>query len=663
MKLFSHLHIYGILLLTALLFTSCYSEDSLNGRGGDAVTISLNFRPDGMDGGTRANGSIPSSSTTNSGECKINHVCVGVFDANDNLITLKDFDYTGSAQTMTTSTSAKSIVAAVNIPAEKFSKTTKKSKFYAITQNLDYTSYDGTSTKASTLNSQQQTMLPMIGEYTVTNALTTTGTTTIPIDLTRLVSRVMLTSITTSFISPLAGATFVPKEIFMYNVADVTDFTAKVTENNRSGESTAATVAGDPSTLANAATLGNYAYLSSGLISTASYPYYFYVYPHSDTAPTKLVVKGVFYPKGGSEATGEVMYYPIIVNHYQTGVTINGSAAAPTNDSKITKNTIYSLSLTIKGRGTSSPSNDISPASASVNVSVAPWDALSKNASEYDPPITLSTATWGTGGGTIPFLPHPNVGEYLFADGTWGTLAANSGKTPIAVIFSATPSNTDKAKGWVHGYAMALQNAPTTNSAETCAWGPVDTDSPEPNFTSDYNTWKSNEDGYTETNLIGSNVNYPAFYYALKFNDVIPPPAGTSGWYLPSIGQWNDIIYTLGGITTSPSVYLGTARIPSGENTAEWSVPSSLNCQTAINVYINNAKTANSSINVDLIDRGDIDSSHILNNWGDYYWTSSEWNSTYSFLAAFGNYTNGLFLTARIDSKSQLFRVRPVIAF
>lgn len=44
-------------------YVLCYSEDSLNGRGGDAVTISLNFRPDGMDGGTRANGSIPSSST------------------------------------------------------------------------------------------------------------------------------------------------------------------------------------------------------------------------------------------------------------------------------------------------------------------------------------------------------------------------------------------------------------------------------------------------------------------------------------------------------------------------------------------------------------------------------------------------------------------------
>jgi hypothetical protein len=653
MKLFSHLHIYGILLSTALLFTSCYSEDSLNGRGGDAVTISLNFRSDGMDGETRANGSMPSSSTANSGECKINHVCVGVFNAANNLITLKDFDYSGSAQTMTTSTSAKYIVAAVNIPAEKFSKTTTKTDFYAITQNLDYTSYDGTSTKASTLNSQQQTMLPMVGEYTVTSALTTIGTTTIPIDLTRLVSRVMLTSITTSFISPLAGATFVPKEIFMYNVADVTDFTGKVTENNRSGESTAATVAGDPSTLANVPTLGNYAYLSGGLISTASYPYYFYVYPHSDTAPTKLVVKGVFYPKGGSMATGEVMYYPIIVNHYQTGVTINGSAAAPTNDSKITKNTIYSLSLTIKGRGTSSPSNDISPASASVNVSVAPWDALSKNASEYDPPITLSTATWGTGGGTIPFLPHPNVGEYLFADGTWGTLAANSGKTPIAVIFSATPSNTDKAKGWVHGYAMALQNSSTS-----AIWGSNTVNTPMSDVTT-ASGLMSDKDGYSETQLINttykplSSSNYPAFYYALNYS--VTAPSGTSGWYLPSCGQWYDIVINLGKVTpTTPTMtasgttscflrwYEGDAT---GTGNNYWSI-----FQTNIDKFLNVIV----GTPVDLF----------TSATATEYWSSTEYTTNCSTSMAIGNVpTTAIAVDAYDFGKSYGFRVRPVIAF
>ncbi|BCS84438.1 hypothetical protein prwr041_03310 [Prevotella herbatica] len=657
MKLFSHLHIYGILLSTALLFTSCYSEDALNSRGGDAVTISLNFRPDGMDGGTRANGSMPSSSTANSGELKINHVCVGVFDGNTNLITLKDFDYSGSAQTMTTSTSAKYIVAAVNIPAEKFSKVTTKTDFYAITQNLDYTSYDGTSTKASTLNSQQQTMLPMIGEYSITSALTTTGTTTIPIDLTRLVSRVMLTSITTSFISPLAGATFVPKEIFMYNVADVTDFTGKVTENNRSGESTSATVAGDPSTLANAPTLGNYAYLSSGLISTASYPYYFYVHPHSDTAPTKLVVKGVFYPKGGSEATGEVMYYPIIVNHYQTGVTINGSAAAPTNDSKITKNTIYSLSLTIKGRGTASPSDDISPASASVNVSVASWDALSKNASEYDPPITLSAATWGTGGGAIPFLPHPNVGEYLFADGTWGTLAANSGKTPIAVIFSTNPTTTDKANGFVHGYALALQNA---NSSNTMTWSSSDTKIlANAAISTTYTAIKTDKDGYTKTmniynNYASSNLEnlkntFYAAYWALKFKDTVTPPVGTSGWYLPSIGDWYDFCVNLGGLPDDVSQM--TNNYDGGYYwNPNYNVNYRANTISAIwNTYLNNAATYGatvSSFNISM-----------------RYWASSQYDVSNAFYMSDEYDASGTSGAICLYIGTSLCCVRPMIAF
>jgi hypothetical protein len=651
-----------------MLLTSCYGEDNVAGSGGDNVTISLNFHPDGMNGGTRANGSMPSSSTANSGECKINHVCVGVFDANDNLITLKDFDYTGSAQTMTTSTSAKSIVAAVNIPAEKFSKTTKKSKFYAITQNLDYTSYDGTSTKASTLNSQQQTMLPMIGEYTVTNALTTTGTTTIPIDLTRLVSRVMLTSITTSFISPLAGATFVPKEIFMYNVADVTDFTGKVTENNRSGESTAATVAGDPSTLANVHTLGNYAYLSGGLISTASYPYYFYVYPHSDTDPTKLVVKGVFYPKGGSEATGEVMYYPITVNHYQTGVTmtINNSSAVPTNDSKITANTIYSLTLTIKGRGTSSPNEDISPAAASVNVSVAPWDALSKNASEYDPPITLNTATWGTGGGTVPFLPHPNIGEYLFADGTWGTLAAHASASnlPIAVIFSTNPTTTDKANGFVHGYAMALQNA---NGDNTVIWSSSEV-LVNTAIAGTPTAMIADKDGYTKTmniynnhassNLENLKTTFPAAYWAMKFKDTVTPPAGTSGWYLPGIGDFYDFSVNLGGLPA----YNGSNMYDNG-NGFFWAhnLNSTPDPYGAIAVAKNWETYITAAGNYNAVT-----SSFLV---GRRYWTSSQFSSSYMFDMSCEYTTVGaicLYYDQRDTQNSgsnNIYLVRPMIAF
>ena len=61
----------------------------------------------------------------------------------------------------------------------------------------------------------------------------------------------------------------------------------------------------------------------------------------------------------------------------------------------------------------------------------------------------------------------PKIGDYLFSDGTWGALATNTGKTPIAVIFSNTTSTTDQSHGWTRGYAMALKDASTSSAWDT----------------------------------------------------------------------------------------------------------------------------------------------------------------------------------------------------
>ncbi len=77
------------------------------------------------------------------------------------------------------------------------------------------------------------------------------------------------------------------------------------------------------------------AYLGSGAISTYSGPYYFYVFPHSSTTPTKLVIKGTFTTKSGSTYT---TYYPITVNN---NITASGSNISSTvtyiNNLKIRK--------------------------------------------------------------------------------------------------------------------------------------------------------------------------------------------------------------------------------------------------------------------------------------------------------------------------------------
>ena len=53
----------------------------------------------------------------------------------------------------------------------------------------------------------------------------------------------------------------------------------------------------------------------------------------------------------------------------------------------------------------------------------------------------------------------PNIGDYVYSDGSWGPLAYYTDKWPQAVVFSNYTSAADRASGYKHGYAMALRDA------------------------------------------------------------------------------------------------------------------------------------------------------------------------------------------------------------
>ncbi len=146
----------------------------------------------------------------------------------------------------------------------------------------------------------------------------------------------------------------------------------------------------------------------------------------------------------------------------------------------------------------------------------------------------------------------PEIGEYYYSDGTFGTSASPSGKTVIGVIFSNSTSTTDKSHGWTHGYAMAVKDA-----MKAVVWGPNDVDTPLPN-----GSGLSDMDGYTNTQIIKNNYaistsNYPAFYYALNYG--VTAPNNSSGWYLPSCGQWYQFAIALGGRSSSQTTWTGQA--------------------------------------------------------------------------------------------------------
>ena len=233
-------------------------------------------------------------------------------------------------------------------------------------------------------------------------------------------------------------------------------------------------------------------------------------------------------------------------------------------------------------------------------------------------------------------LTPVTVGSYLFSDGTWGQLGDNvlSSATPIAVIFSNATSTIDKTNGWTHGYAMALKNASTS-----CVWaGTGATTNPTGTYITTTATMIADKDGYTHTTKINSST-YPAAYAAATtYNTTVAAPSNTSGWYLPSIGQWYDICVNLGKITTS---YIDQTTW------FYWSGKAS-SCATNLNNCFTNLTSGT-------YDTFPQDASH------DYvYWCSSEFSSTNAHYAYFGSDGS---LRVGYRTKTDTWRARGVLAF
>lgn len=176
----------------------------------------------------------------------------------------------------------------------------------------------------------------------------------------------------------------------------------------------------------------------------------------------------------------------------------------------------------------------------------------------------------------------PRIGDYLYSDGTWGPLEYYQDKYPVALVFSNYTSEADRQKGYKHGYAVALRDA-----AWPTPWSPDNNDYPEAeNVFENVNanataplTMMQNLDGLTTCETLNnkylSSYTYENYYnhngqkaaiplameygkqwwqYAYDPIPAVPTPAGTSGWYLPSIGQWFLMFANLSGLNPNDLV-------------------------------------------------------------------------------------------------------------
>jgi|WetSurMetagenome_2_1015567.scaffolds.fasta_scaffold07319_2 hypothetical protein len=413
------------------MMASCASDkgDSPNNKG-EKSTVNLSFTTGSTTRMVPGNAITTNGNDPSQEEGKLNNLAIGLFDDGNNRVSAKsgstettDYTYSAGGAQITTTSSATQVAVIANVPkvattnldiTKQVTISAFRSGYIGLLSNT--TSADGsTNTTMNTVNSQYMTGLPMYGEKSINWTSTNTTNNSVTVNLTRMVARVCLTKLATDFTNYSdQTATFKPTEVFMYNVKDqltnwetgTTTFSAAeaTSGSDKPGlcemtDRTSTTLDGTNFTAPYISSLTNYAYLSSGnaipggwvkapASSSGHVTKYFdytadtdptkdanalsfYVFPNNDlTNPTKMIIKGIFTPTGG---TASIVYYPIIINHASGYNTVNGNNTPTTGDSEISANNIYNLEVTIAGRGVDEPYMPLEPSTATVNMTVTPW--------------------------------------------------------------------------------------------------------------------------------------------------------------------------------------------------------------------------------------------------------------------------------------------------
>lgn len=152
------------------------------------------------------------------------------------------------------------------------------------------------------------------------------------------------------------------------------------------------------------------------------------------------------------------------------------------------------------------------------------------------------------------------VGDVYFSDGTWSRNTV-SDKTPIGIVVSTDPTYCEKAYNtkFGHGLVMALNNASDeTNNyisgheTKSPAWctaasGKSGT-SIMTNLTNTVGNMILDASGmanFAKVTVLGATyteANFPAFWLAANYTPAAPVDVTTTGWFLPSMGQWYEAV-------------------------------------------------------------------------------------------------------------------------
>lgn len=140
----------------------------------------------------------------------------------------------------------------------------------------------------------------------------------------------------------------------------------------------------------------------------------------------------------------------------------------------------------------------------------------------------------------------PAVGNYYYFDNTWS--AELWEKHCIGIVFKAGAGDGDNIDnysgsgltGTINGYAVALQDAP----GERQPFGSGANISSFTASTTDFNGYTACQNMSQQSGF--SIYTYWACYSALHYTP--EAPAASSGWYLPSLGEWNALWQNYGEV-------------------------------------------------------------------------------------------------------------------
>ena len=385
------------LAAVALWFTSCSSEDVASGtnQGGKSLlTLSINT---GNVNNTRANDWIGSAPTD---EDKIQSMTVGIFDG-DNVKTIVELtagsgegtklDQDGKNATIVTTSlkGTETVLVAVNAPAKTFQGVLTASAFKDKTVEADVALCGGT-----VGDKQNVSKTPMFGSNTLSKKDgTSTSEFTATVNVYHMLSKVHLKALNVQFNENGAfkDASFTPTDIFMVNVPNDVKFNVASNTDGNAWTNTSTFLHGwsnndytDANTTASASGMGTYKkYLTTGALTpkelagtSASFDQevYFYTLPNGKTDldnRTKLVIAGTF--KNNTSDTGTKVYYPVPINA-KFDNSGNVTAAEGTKYA-VYPNKVYNCTVNIKAKGASSPNESLEPQTASVTVTVEPYNS------------------------------------------------------------------------------------------------------------------------------------------------------------------------------------------------------------------------------------------------------------------------------------------------